>query len=473
VTKRSTSVLAGLTAAALTATTALVLAVGGPAGAATPPPWQSGDDKDPNAVGVLTLHDSSGAEIQSGTLDDGPIAAYLAGSAALRGGDEFATLFAYTPEGDTPVGAWTGLQLSATTDFADATLPAAIDDGKPVVALTAGDTTLPQYVSAYPNTATAPGYHGVYELRLRTSSPGHSVTPTYDVVDIVVDGNNWHVAGIGGEETTTELLVTPEGLTVGDTATLSATVSPAVPGTVQFKDGATALGAAVAVDEGSASTTTVVSTGGAHTYSAVFTPTDAETYAGSTGTAAVTVAKASSSVTATWPAAATYGTSASVKVKVTAAAGTPTGAVTIKDGATTVGSGTLSGGVATVKLGATALKPGSHSLTAVYAGNASVAAGSSAAGGLKVAKAVGKLANKLAGKTKLTVTATAVGTVPTGKVTVFDGKKKIATGTLKGGKAVITLPKLKKGTHKIHATYAGSALVSAATAATVNLKVAK
>ncbi|GAA4710942.1 Ig-like domain repeat protein [Nocardioides conyzicola] len=479
-TKRSTSVLAGLTAATVAASTTIVLALGGSAEAATPPPWQTGPDKDPNNVGVLTLHDASGATVTSGTLDDGPIADFVAGSTALRSGDTFATLFAYTPKSGAPVGSWSGLQLSGTTNFDTATLPASLDNGLPVVALTEADTTLPQYAAGFPNTSSTAGYQGVYELRLRTTSVGHSATPTYDVVDIVIDGNTWHIAGVGGEATSTSLAVAPTSPAVGDTATLSATVSPAVPGTVQFKDGATTLGAPVAVSSGAASTTTVIAKAGAHTYSAVFTPTDTDTYAGSTGDASVTVAKATSTTTATWPSSAKYGTAASAKVTVAASAGSPTGSVTIKSGSTTVGTGTLSGGVATVKLSATALKPGSHSLTATYAGNADVAGSTSTAGTLKVAKATGKLTNKLSAskikasaKGKLTVKATATGTVPAGTVTIYDGKKKIGTAKLKAGKVVFTLPKLKKGTHKIHAVYAGSSLVSAATASTVTLKVVK
>ena len=245
-TKRSTSVLAGLTAATVAASTSLVLALGGPAGAVTPP-WQTGATKDPNAVGVLTLHDSTGAAVTSGTLGDGPIAAYVSGSSAPRSGDKLATLFAYTPDSGAPVGAWTGLQLSSTTDFVAATLPASIDDGLPVVALTNADTSLSQYAGSYPNTSSAAGYSDVYELRLRTTDPARGLTPAYDAVDIVVQGTTWHVAGVGGEETSTSLVVTPSGLSVGSTATLSATVSPTAAGTVQFKDGATALGSAVTV----------------------------------------------------------------------------------------------------------------------------------------------------------------------------------------------------------------------------------
>jgi Bacterial Ig-like domain (group 3) len=480
VTKRSTSVLAGLTAATVAASASLVLAVGGPADAATPPPWQSGAAKDPNATGVLTLHDASGAEIHSGTLDDGPIADFVSGSATLRTGDESATLFAYTPDSAAPVGAWTGLQLSATTDFADATLPTALDNGHPVVALTAADTTIPQYAAGFPNTSTATGYHGVYELRLRTTSPGHSATAAYDVVDIEVQGSTWRVAGVGGESTTTSLVVTPTSPKVGDTATLSAAVTPGAAGSVQFRDGATALGSPVAVTGGAASTTTLVTNAGAHTYSAVFTPTDTDAYSGSTGTSAVTVAKAASTVTVTWPRSATYGVASTVRVRVAASSGSPTGTVKVTEGAVTLGTATLSAGVATLRIAATALKPGAHTLKATYAGTADIAAGSSTAGTLKVAKATARASNRLAAakikaraKGKLTVTVTSTGVVPTGTVTVFDGRKKIATGTLRNGKVVIALPRLRKGTHKIHAVYAGSTLVAPAAAANATLKVTR
>ncbi len=159
---------------------------------------------------------------------------------------------------------------------------------------------------------------------------------------------------------------------------------------------------------------------------------------------------------------------------------TPTGAVAITQGGATVGRGTLSGGTATVAVSATALKPGTAKLVATYAGSTHVVAGSSVQGTVKVAKAKASATNKLspstvkaAARARLTVTVKAAGTVPTGKVTVYDGSKVIATGTLKAGKVVVTLPKLKRGSHKIHATYAGSTLVGTASAATVVLKVTR
>ena len=63
----------------------------------------------------------------------------------------------------------------------------------------------------------------------------------------------------------------------------------------------------------------------------------------------------------------------------------------------------------------------------------------------------------------------------TGKVTIYDGKKKLATSTLKAshkGTVKVKLPKIKKkGTHKLKVTYAGNANISAKSSGTVKLKV--
>lgn len=77
-----------------------------------------------------------------------------------------------------------------------------------------------------------------------------------------------------------------------------------------------------------------------------------------------------------------------------------------------------------------------------------------------------KVSHKAHGKVTVKVT-TSPSSSATGKVTVYDGKKKITTATLKAkGKVVVTLPRLAKGKHKISVRYAGSAAVSASTSGT-------
>jgi len=70
------------------------------------------------------------------------------------------------------------------------------------------------------------------------------------------------------------------------------------------------------------------------------------------------------------------------------------------------------------------------------------------------------------------VAVAASGTAVTGKVTVKEGSKTLkANVTLKAGKVNITLPKLKKGTHKLVVSYGGSSTVAAGKSTTLSLKI--
>jgi hypothetical protein len=82
--------------------------------------------------------------------------------------------------------------------------------------------------------------------------------------------------------TSTTLSVTPPSPAAAGTAeTLTATITPATAGTVQFLDGSTPLGAPVAVSGGTASLITTLAFG-PHSLSAMFTPLDPTSIAGST-----------------------------------------------------------------------------------------------------------------------------------------------------------------------------------------------
>ncbi|HTY72714.1 MAG TPA: Ig-like domain-containing protein [Actinomycetes bacterium] len=162
-----------------------------------------------------------------------------------------------------------------------------------------------------------------------------------------------------------------------------------------------------------------------------------------------------------------YGSARALSVKVTATGTTPTGTVTVKEGTKSLGSATLSKGSAKVSLPKT-LSVKKHSLTVSYGGDSLVLAGT-ATYTLTVVKATGKVSLKAAhssvshtAKDKLTITVTATGVVPTGRVTIKDGTKTLKTLTLSKGKATYTLSKLKKGKHSITATYAGSTTVKTA-----------
>jgi len=91
--------------------------------------------------------------------------------------------------------------------------------------------------------------------------------------------------------TTTMLNVSPASPAASGTQeTLTASVSPtSAAGSVQFRDGSTAIGAPVTVNNGVSSTTTKLADG-SHSLTAVFTPTDTTAFGGSTSaTVAYTV----------------------------------------------------------------------------------------------------------------------------------------------------------------------------------------
>ncbi|MFE2069011.1 Ig-like domain repeat protein [Streptomyces sp. NPDC059467] len=233
-------------------------------------------------------------------------------------------------------------------------------------------------------------------------------------------------------------------------------------------------GAVVATKDVPATTTTYSFTGLATgTYSATVTGynlvgagTDA------TWTGAV---KYSSKTTAT-AATTAYGKVPKVVVAVAGSHGvTAAGKVTVKEGSTTLGTGTLdASGKVTIGL-SNHLKVATHSLTVSYGGSTKLNS-SSATVSLKITKATASVASSAptsvshTAKAKVTVKVTASGTTPTGTVRIYEGSKVIATGTLSGGKVVVTLPKLAKGKHTLHAFYAGSTTVNSKAGANFTIK---
>ncbi|MEU3452528.1 Ig-like domain-containing protein [Micromonospora sp. NPDC006766] len=95
---------------------------------------------------------------------------------------------------------------------------------------------------------------------------------------------SYEITGDGIAQTTTTLAVSPAGPKPQGTAvTLTATVQPtAAAGKVQFNDGSTPVGDAVTVQNGTATTTVTTLPVGVRTLTAVFTPSDATQFGGST-----------------------------------------------------------------------------------------------------------------------------------------------------------------------------------------------
>jgi Bacterial Ig-like domain (group 3) len=474
---------AGVITLALAATSVTALLVSPAAGAATPP-WQSPSSNqfDPNRVGTLTFYNASGTQIFGGNIHAAPTAAYIVGSHALRTGDTEATLLGFLSQ-STAAGGWSGEQLTAASAYPNAAAPSSISRTLPVYSGAANDTTLADLIATYPSTSTNPSYANVYELRLRTSHPDKPAVAFYDVADIKVTGNTWQLIYPSNILTTaTTLTASPtSGAKAGAPVTLTATVAPAAPGTVRFSDGATALGAPVSVSGGHATKTVTLATARMHALTATFTPADTTKYSASTGTKPYAVGKSASTTKATWPSGKrVYGKAFTVKATVKSAGLVPTGKVTLKFGGKTLATKKLAKGKASLRVAGTALKPGSHKLVLSYGGSANTR-GSSLSKKVSVVKAKSKTTNALRPKSvstskraTLTVHVTAGGVHPAGIVKVYDGSKLIAKVTLKAknkGKAVVSLPTLTAGKHKIHAGYAGSALVTASAASKVTLTV--
>ncbi|MFC8451527.1 Ig-like domain repeat protein [Kitasatospora sp. NPDC057223] len=182
--------------------------------------------------------------------------------------------------------------------------------------------------------------------------------------------------------TSTALSVTPSGsATVGGDVTLTANVTPAASGTVQFLDGATPIGAPVAVTAGLATATTSGLAEGAHSLSAVFTSTNAG-FLGSTSSAvAYTVSPRGAAATTTALAVTPAGSAVKgspVQLSATVTAGAA-GTVEFKDNGAGIGSKAVAAGAAQLTIAD--LPEGDHSFTAAFtpADPAAFAASASAA----------------------------------------------------------------------------------------------
>ena len=282
-------------AIAAAASGAAVVGLAGTAFAGTNPPWEPIGN--PPEAGSLSFFDSNGLQIIGGSLTAQPLAAFVQGSATLRTGDTKATLFGYLPVNGQSPGAWSGEALSASTTFPNTSAPGSLGTSSlPLVTGGSGDESIATLESDFPNTdtSTTDGYGGAYVLRLKTSATGLSPTTSYDSADITVNSSagTWSVdyPVPTPSSTTTTLTPSPASPQVsGTNVTLQATVSPPVPGTVQFEVGGSDIGSPVTVSAGAASLSTTTLPTGSDSLSAVFTPAQFYDYTGSTGTASFTI----------------------------------------------------------------------------------------------------------------------------------------------------------------------------------------
>lgn len=297
--------IASLSAIAIVAAT-LTLGSAGVAGA-TPPPWEP----DPGSSGGLTFFDANGLEIIGGSTSAAPIASYVEGDSTVQSGDNRATLFGYTPVSGEAPGAWSGEALSSSTAYPNADAPNGLNDATlPLVTGAGSDESLAQYASNFPNSdTTSDGYAGLYVLRIKTVQSGHQTALGYDASDVQVADGQWTLVYPVPTPlpTSTGLEVTTPGpAEAGATVDLQATVSPAVPGTVQFTSNGHDVGSPVAdTANGIVTLATAALAPGSDDLSATFTPNSDYNYTGSSG--GTTYSVDSTSIPQTAPTAATIG----------------------------------------------------------------------------------------------------------------------------------------------------------------------
>jgi hypothetical protein len=455
-------------AAAVTAVLAAVPLVHSGSALAATPPWEP----DPNAAGTLTFYDATGNVKTSGHLSDLPFASYAVGSADIRTGDTKATLYAATPNSSLPTGSWSSGQLTASTTYPNPAAPGPVGTSThPVVSLGAGDGDLTGYIAQFPNTDANPAYQNIYQLRVKTSKPGLTATSMYLDADIMVNtaAGTWTQVypASAAVSTTTALAVSPPSpQAVGTTVTLTATVTPSgAAGSVQFFDGATAIGTPVAVSGGTATRTTSTLTAGTHSLKATFTPTSSAAFTSSTSSVVSYTISAGPTTTTTalavTPASPqVQGTTLTLKATLTPSAAV--GSVQFFDGASTIGSPVaVSGGIAQTPT--TALTVGSHTLKATFTptdANAFTTSTSSTVSYTITAPAtsttttLGVLpASPQQAGTALTFTGTVAPATAAGSVQFLDGATVLGSGTVSGGVATFSTSSLAVGSHTLTAKF--------------------
>ncbi|MGW6375553.1 Ig-like domain-containing protein [Rhodococcus sp. NPDC055112] len=285
-----------------------------------------------------------------------------------------------------------------------------------------------------------------------TGSTSAAATVTVSVADVA---------------TSTQLTV-PATANVGEALDLSATVSPApAGGTVQFKDGGTALGGPVNVVDGKAAIPHAFDAAGPHSITAVFSGAPGFTTSTSAAaTVTVSVADVATSTQLTVPATAFVGAPAELKATVSPApAG---GTVQFKNGSTPIG-GPVNVVDGKAVLSHTFAAAGSHAISAVYSGAPGFMGSTSAVQSVSVpvpavVTSIALTAPAAADRGVVVELSATVSPTPNGGTVQFkDGSTPIGGPVnVVDGKAKLSHTFDTAGAHSITATYSGFAGFSGA-----------
>ncbi len=251
----------------------------------------------------------------------------------------------------------------------------------------------------------------------------------------------------------------PNPSTFQSPVTLSATVTPSTAtGTIQFMDGAAAVGAVVTIAAGKAQLPVSTLAVGSHVITAVYSGDSSDS--GSTSGPTTQVVKPIPSTVALSGVANPSPVGQTVTFTATIAPNTATGSVQFFDGTSSLGSAPLSSATAVLKT--STLTVGDHSITAVYSGDTNDAPSTSSAvketiTSRSTSTSIVSSQNPSPVGQAVTFTATVSPASVTGSVNFLDGGTSLGTSGLSGGSGSITTSSLTLGTHSIAAVYAGDA----------------
>src|SRR5450631_2248660 len=366
ITKRAARITAGALAGVMALTLGGVMTFASGAVAQPFDPTQ-----DVNWIGTITFYDAAGQVVTSGDATNALSAQYMVGSANPAGVlPALRTIVALVgPQPSVNPGLWSGANLNGSTLYPlPAPAPAVVSSATtPQGAMIATSTTFAGATAAFtPNTGVLAN---MFQIRLKSAG-----TTFYNATTISVDpvtGAWVQVDPAPKTATTTTLAVTPASpATTPVNPTLTATVTPAAAGTVQFSDGATLLGAPVAVAAGVATTSVTAATVGTHSYSAAFTSTDPlvassasapTSYLVNAPKPTPAVALTSTSVAPNFGSPVTF----TANVAPIATVNVP-GTVQFFDGTTSLAPAAAADATGMATLTTSALTVGSHSVTATF-----------------------------------------------------------------------------------------------------------
>ncbi len=335
-------------------------------------------------------------------------------------------------------------------------------------------------------TAIQPGGMGVYT---NVIPPGHhNVWVSYSGDASNAAGTSNQVAVVIDQAATTTTLATSQANpTVGQSVTLTATVSGSQgftpTGSVTFTDNGMAMAGSPVTISGSETATLTVSslTPGNHAITATYGGDTDDAVSWSTPAVVAQVAQIATLTTVTadanpLSAGATLHLTATVALAQGAAAdGALTGQVTFTGNGTALNTPISIDASGHATLAVSSMAIGTHAIVATYNGAANYATSSSSALSEQVqqtATAValtGSATSVLAGKpVSFTASVTSSTGVPTGSMTFSDGAAVLGTVNLSGqNAATLTISSLTVGSHSITAAYNGDANYSGASSSAV------